>query len=963
MFPNSAVRYGYLDLVEYLLDQGAVAVASPTTNMTALHIACYEGHTDVVVCLLNRLPALLAIDDSPKETSLHIAARKGHVDIVRNLLAVAARSEMLKSCDVSNESGAFLTNTVHEKIPMNESLPEMFVDVMAMSVQDQKTPLHEAAANGHTEIVRVLVNHLKEFLSTKNQPSLSPNFSSSGRAVVGGFSPRHSETSPSSLGNTPISGPSPSSKKGVNVVPGIDVITLKGRTPFHEAAKQGHFETMELLLQFGADINAYIRPSLDAEVNVELTALVQACLMNRQDVVRFLLRHGASDARLKALSRTLKMPNNEIAGMLLCYNNGVQQIPTDMRRKKTSNPSDVCKLNVAWNSKNLKYICKGWLEMAITELPSLKNKSCILSILDISSNQLSELPIEVFQLPHLTQLDFSRNQIRRLPLLPDEANNGWTCFKLSQIDATANQLVELPSRLFTLSELKEIMANKNKISEVPVSVWSAPKLHRLSLAYNILEAFPSTRTGYEQLSMSPWDTSVASPLDYSMQSPPSGPIAPYSPPSVSHTDSGYLTGHRPSINSVESPIQLPLPYGTGKTPKPTSLEPRAQTIQTQAVISRRLESFHDMDIEVEEFDDLETTEEEDSSDSYSLEVLDLSHNRLSAIPAGLSCLAPKLQKLNVSYNQIKSLGTVTDYPVDLDQLDASNNELHTAIASSSLSGSEYRYYQPCSKRHFEASTALSTSVAEGGGTSFQNLYKPCPHRSHKNLRKLTTLKLNNNQLVDLQLFRFVGRNKSSDLTSSLEESSKANVKAQRSSSLAEHHAVVLNSTSSPRSATLSSDVLNAITKSINFGTRKVTTLGRKNEVAKKSSADDTSHHSTEKSPGSSHSDSSQEGSGSGPTQAPSVVISPLYPQLSTLEVARNRLRHVPAHIHHITNMSCLVISHNKDIDTLPLELSNLDHLWNLEYDGCPLTNPPVEDLDKFRLASDKLLYMRSLLHE
>ena len=76
-----------------------------------------------------------------------------------------------------------------------------------------------------------------------------------------------------------------------------------------------------------------------------------------------------------------------------------------------------------------------------------------------------------------------------------------------------------------------------------------------------------------------------------------------------------------------------------------------------------------------------------------------------------------------------------------------------------------------------------------------------------------------------------------------------------------------------------------------------------------------------------------------------------------------RLRSVPSHIHLISTLSVLNISHNIDIDTLPLEISNLEGLWSLEYDGVPLTNPPASDLDKFRSAADKLLYMRSLLHE
>ena len=954
----SAARCGRVNIVEHLLDEGAVAMASPVSNMTALHIATYGGHADVVVCLLNKLPALLMIDDSPKETTLHIAARLGHIEIVKNLLTVAVSSERLKnrsisSSEESNEMEKSYLCGENLRVPMNETLPEMFIDIMAVTVHEHKTALHEAAITGNVEITKLLVEFMRDYLSQDNlTSSVSTLTDSRNGPVVGGFSPLQSEGTPSSPARWTsglTSRNSPSTRKAY-AVPDIDLMTLKGRTAFHEAAKQGHFEVMKILLQAGADINAYMRPSLDAGVNVELTALVQACLMQRLDVVRFLLQHGATDARLKALSRSLKIPYNDAAGLLLCYNGGLNEI-IDVRRPTPEmiGSQPLANLRVSWNSKNLSYICKEWLELAITEFPNAKDKFCAISELDMSSNNLTSLPIEIFSLPYLKQLDFNRNKVTQFPTDSDKNCGGWSCPRLYTVDASNNQLTALPACLFSLPELKELMVNSNRISEVPLCVWTAPRLQRLYLSKNCLENFPSSQ---EEI--------LGIGLSFQMSISESSPMSPYSvttsPPSQSNSDSGYLS--HPAGDLVES---MNVKYNSPKFAFPIlkagstlsshkSLEVKSHTIQTQSVVSRRLENFQDDNVEVEELEDSESTVENTSKKSFMLETLDISHNKLTSLPSGLSCLAPRLTKLNVSHNRIKVLGTISDFPFELEYLEASSNELHTAIAPA-LPSTDARYYQPCARKALEfASNGLAHSTSSETPKSF--LYKPCNHRSHKNLRKLSTVKFNKNHLVDLQLFRLPTRSKL-DFGASMEES----VRTKRTNTFGQEMAT---SNALPR--------LNEVGgRSSTVVDKRSQTVGRKLEMVNRRNGSDPSPSflidqkpSKESLPDSlDSSNSSQE------EQSPTapLVVTPLYPQLTTLEIAYNCLKSVPANIHLITNLSTLSISHNAEIDTLPLEIGNLEHLWSLEYEGCPLTNPPYQDLDKFRLASDKLLYMRSLLHE
>ncbi len=881
---------------------GAVAVASRVSNTTALHLACHEGHTEVVVCLLNRLPALLMIDDSPGETSLHIAARRGHTNIVRNLIAVATRGQQIRSRENSCEEEAYLYQSDTLKVVMNESLPEMTLDVMAVSEMEQRTPLHEAAINGHLEIVKIIVDYLTQY----QKPEMPPQNR--------GLSPHTKST--------------PQGKKTTRCVPGIDAITLKGRTAFHEAAKGGFFEVMKVLLGAGADINAFMKLSLDTAINTDLTALVQACLMEKMNVVHFLLQNGATDARLKALKRTISIPNNEIAGLLLCYNGGVKEIVIHTRSSK-SKPASPQKetptqLDVVWRSKNLRYVCSDWLPM-VTKLPSLQNKNPIISQIDVSSNSITELPIEIFCLPHLKHLDISRNQLTFLPLEERKKNSGWTCNLLCQFDLNSNQLTALPNCIFGLPELKEINANDNQITYVSTAIWSSPKLQRLFLARNQLLIFPTTRRLSDSLS------------EYS----PTMEMLPEDATSLDHAFSPEArAGSNGGLQDTGS-VFMPYNSSTPMTKNRTYSEQR-ETVKTETVISRRLESFQDTNIEVEELEDLETLEEDKDMNSFCLLALDLSGNKLTNIPIGMSCLAPKLQKLNVSKNMIKSLGNIGDYPFELELLNASDNHLNTAIAPSP---SDYRNFVPCSRKPMSVDTNFS--------------YKPCSHRSHKNLRKLTTFKLNNNHLFDLQLFKMIGRKKGNELTSSFEDSILDQTKS-RSNTNAERYKFA-QSQMSPPSKSLSPGTEPTALSLSQSSFHRSSTVGNKNDLKNRSTTQDSGISSaldTAKSSGSSHSSGSKDGTGS-----QSVVISPLFPLLSTLEVAHNKLKSVPSYLSHISTLSCLIISHNVDIDTLPLELCNCEHLWNLEYNGCPLTNPPAVDLNKFKLASDKLLYMKSLLHE
>ena len=707
-----------------------------SAGKTALHFAAEKGHADVIKTLIKRLPRILLHDESPKGSSLHLAAHNGHADTVKVLLDVA--------------SGQFPPNPEKgDSSSLDEPVlpPDASVNVFSHSQTEGRTPLHEAVIGGHTDIVSVFVKWIRENQLKKPAIGLSPSSALSNSQVP--VSPR-TPTTPSSHGL----GLRASSTSSSNP---LDIMTEMGRTPLHEASRLGFTEMIEILQDGGADVNAIMRPSLDRSANADLTALVQAAMTNDVKMVRFLLQHGATDARLKALTRAMRMPYHDVVGLLLCYNGSVTVDSSNMELRKRAGkatPSSPLLLAVNWASKKLPYITPLWIDMVLIEAPRPKAESYALSQLNISDNNLNELPVAIFKLKNLLRLELNRNNISSLPVSDD-----WECDNLEHIDMSHNQLMSLPHLLFTLPELKELCANNNAIRDVPIEVWKAPKLQKLLLQKNRLESFPSPflshDSGFGTLEGMSSDGQV---LHSSFSVTDAYSHTPVSPPYEPHTP---YSGRKDSIHFLQQSFIPPSPVMSQSviTDRRISLPPPHNNVIRR---SRLRELFDATDTDEDPFDDYEITGIVDSTTSgskegkvlFQLETLDLSYNELTLIPQGLCCLAPKLLKLHLHHNSLSSLGTITDYPSEIELIDGCHNQLTSAVAPARPRESLRNL--TCAQKLLQFAQETMTPTR-------------CSHRNHRVLRKLGYLKLAHNKLVDVQLFRTTERDHVTDLTSSVDE--------------------------------------------------------------------------------------------------------------------------------------------------------------------------------------------------
>ncbi|MFC1724439.1 ankyrin repeat domain-containing protein [candidate division KSB1 bacterium] len=189
---QDAAKNGKLDEVKKLLMNDPDLLNNrDRMNKTALHIACENGHTELVKFLVEK-GANVNITDYDFKKPLLWAAEKGH----REILDILLNNNADKSATDINGKSAVHLAVENGFTDLVEWLLSNGFDLNSRALHDV-TLLHSAAMSGQNNMVRRLI------------------------------------------------------EKGLNV----DVKNVYGKTPLHYAASYGKNETVELLLKLGANIN------------------------------------------------------------------------------------------------------------------------------------------------------------------------------------------------------------------------------------------------------------------------------------------------------------------------------------------------------------------------------------------------------------------------------------------------------------------------------------------------------------------------------------------------------------------------------------------------------------------------------------------------------------------------------------------------------------------------------------
>lgn len=683
-------------------------------------------------------------------------------------------------------------------------------------------------------------------------------------------------------------------------------------------------------------------------------SLAESCRLQDVDLVNFMLDKGATDTDHKALAVCLAKNNEVLTSKFLCANvfadpefrvnkknidldvqqhfgKGRQVLPSSL------SPSAAVMLN--WHNLGLPTVRDSWLMSGAIHL-NLKLKPAAVGLnhlslvtsaitrIDLSKNELTTLPLCIFQMVSLRILNVANNKIESLPVafpsvvttapvergrtakppltkdssLDAPTQQQWNVPVLEEIHLQNNKLDQLPEILFDLVNLVSLDVSNNRLTQLPNKIWFAPKLKDFNAAFNMLESLPVRKEYFRPRSAC---SSDATSLDWDANAnltaaevTGDGSVFPLGSPSLSAQSSEQTTGLCDLNSGSDSSINE-LRF---KAEDNVSFQELKHHNLWQKTVELSL---------IYNADEVTNPSVRPGSLNSCLTSLNLSHNQFEAVPEGLACLAPSLGRLNLSFNSIVDIGPVNNYPARLKHLDLSHNQIKIWFQEPRCTGEFCHNFgsdggtvmkPPISPVVGRRSTSIhrkssrSLSVAASRIETAPPVPLFCVHRRHNRLENLRTLLLAGNHLTSIQLHL---------LDSAIPVPTPPKIMDKRTTSS------VLSNRSSRSSRKSTSEAPPDSPKNKEPGGKKI-----------------------------------------------------VFPSLSMLDVSDNHLTSILPSIAELNCLSVLNLSNNVGISQVPAEMGLLSKLWNLNLSGCSLGEPLKSMLESRKYKTvDIIGYLKSILED
>uniref|UniRef100_A0A0N4ZX28 non-specific serine/threonine protein kinase n=1 Tax=Parastrongyloides trichosuri TaxID=131310 RepID=A0A0N4ZX28_PARTI len=532
----------------------------------------------------------------------------------------------------------------------------------------------------------------------------------------------------------------------------LDSYDSRGKTSLMIACSNNNEPILRLLLQSGANPNLPIAVTDDDIQNMSSSieevlcigsgALIEACKIRNITFIKILLHYGAFDHENKALSLAGTMKCDDISCLFLSK---LVRIDNDNSINKrifqhtTNNIPIPCILN--WRQASLLTFPVDFVFPAVNRIsPKVKTiRLAFASItkVDLSENLLSTIPLTLFSMPSLKCLNLSNNKINSFESLENFQTN---IPVLENINLENNELTTLPPQLFSSAffpSLKVLNVSKNSIKYLPSNIWSSTTLKELNASYNLIHDLPSLVVSFDRAGRSENNL----PRRYERQN-----------------------------RAGRTIDDLLIPNKSVDIKKEHEMSP-AEEVTPENIIDINLEriNFWQNSVSLLKFD----LEEEENitgekNEINSLFSLNLSNNKLKEMPLNLACVCPRLVKLDISYNELETIGPIECLPHRLRTLDVSNNKLtKTFDAMTRHHLNCYASQNHSSNNIVNSKRSRSKSVARNRRSLSSARNQPsqefptnnkspqcdiCIHKEHKQMEHLKNLNISNNQIRNIPIF-------------------------------------------------------------------------------------------------------------------------------------------------------------------------------------------------------------------